>query len=525
MNINKLCILVILSSIPPLVTCRDDDDVKVFKPDATLVDQNLCANVRCYSIGGGDTICYQGGVINYNTRLPDDHPCVQHLVEVKPSTPPDGSTPPADLPESQLISLIIPDSSKIYGFDDGRGYYQYDKSSPEKRIHYISVKEGGMALFQLYISKTVFQKFNSFKVRISNTSTIAFDSLYTLDTLVITDTITDIQIYGHWDNEYFPEEIIVYGINRRSDTLALVCDTCEQQLEVFCWEEMVFDSLRIYFVNSPSFNPDSVTIKNEINNILKQAVQRAAFVFKGIYNKTGWDNNGNGKLDLFPVKDSVPGERLEHIVLLDSIESTFSDCHTCDDPQIDRQTPKIIVTPSTINLNWLLMEDANAGSDTIIVQYFGDFRDPLIRDVEFVLSSWDGSNSETVSIHYVLSGSVTNEDENRMGLKIYAKNLLYDHPRHSVLRRDNFPRGVTYTTTSCTWMMGSTNYHDIVHELLHMRKVGPLSHDINDTINIMFPEYINPSYNLLRYRQIQTDDRMGNGTFEQQWAIIRRDKF
>ncbi len=89
----------------------------------------------------------------------------------------------------------------------------------------------------------------------------------------------------------------------------------------------------------------------------------------------------------------------------------------------------------------------------------------------------------------------------------------------------NAPRGFTIQKTSCAWVMGSANYHDFVHELLHMRKIGPLSHDTKDTLNLMFPESVNPSYNLLRYRPIKTDGIMGNGYYEQQWEIIRRNKY
>jgi len=307
--------------------------------------------------------------------------------------------------------------------------------------------------------------------------------------------------------------------------VALVCDTCEQQLHVFCWREMVFDSLRIYFVNNPPFNPDSITLKNEINKIIKQAVQKVAFVSKGIYNETGWDNNGNGILDFFPNSDSVPPERLEHDILLDSIETTFNDCYACDDPQINRQTPKIIITPAEINSNWLLIENACVGSDTLIIQYAQDLLTRNFeREVEFTLSDWDGSNAETFQLNRILYDLV-DADKKRMGLEIYGKTLNYDHPRHSVLKWNNSPIGITFTTTSCTWMMGACTYHDIAHEFLHMRKVGPLSHDKFDTLNLMNKNHLNPLYNLLRYRQIETDNCMGNGIKEQQWKIIRSTKY
>ncbi|MBN1550697.1 hypothetical protein JW979_04475 [bacterium] len=474
--------------------------------------------MRCKSVGGGDTICYDG----YGRPLPKNHMCSQNLIEITPLTIPGGGGPPDTLPASRMIDFIIPDSSKIYGIDDGRSYYTYDPYNKEHRSHYLSVKEGGSISFQLYISPVLFRNFRPFIAKISDRSYLAFDSLHK-DTLLITDTLSNINISG-LDQRNSPVDITISGVNRRADTVQLVCDTCEDGLKAFCFEEMTFDSLRIYFVNSPSFNPDSVAIKNEINKILKQAVQKVSFVSKRTYNNTGWDDNGNGKMDFFPKEDSVPQERLERRNLLDSIESTFTDCYPCNDPQISRQTPKIIVTPSAINSNWLLMEDAQASSDTITVQYYDDFRDPLIRNVEFVISSWDGSNSETVKIHYDLGGSVTNEDRNRMGLKLFGSVLKYNHPRHSVLKRQNFPRGLTFKTTSCSWLMGSTNYHDVMHEFLHMRKAGPLSHDDNDSMNLMFRKSVNPAYNLLRYRQIITDDIMGNGFHERQWEIIRRNK-
>ena len=113
------------------------------------------------------------------------------------------------------------------------------------------------------------------------------------------------------------------------------------------------------------------------------------------------------------------------------------------------QTPKIIVLPSDIYTNWLLMEDARAGSDTIIVQYDANFYN-MLRNVNFVLSSWDGTNAEIVQINSIISG-LTDMSRNRMGLDIYMSDLTKNHTRHSVLVNRNSVLGFTKTKTSCTY--------------------------------------------------------------------------
>lgn len=496
--------------------CDGDDDEKVLKPALNSKNFQECNDVRCFIIDG-DTVCYKG---YKKERLPENHRCCQNLIEEEPSSTPSGGKPPDTLQESRMISIVISDSSKVYGLDDGKECYLYDKNCADKRNHYISIKENGSISFQLYISPTIKRLFNSFKVKVEDGNFLSFDSVYYCDTMIINDTLATITMYCK-SSDSKPIDLLVYGNPRTGVPKELVCDTCDTKIGVLCYDEQVLDTMRIYFINNPSFNPDSVTLKNEINNIMKQAVQKVAFVFKGVYNQTGWDNNGNGKLDLFPKKDSVPPAMLENHNLQDSIESVFNDCASCQDPQISRQTPKVFVVPSGINANWLLMEDAAAGSDTIVVQYDEEFKYSLLNG-KFVLRTWDGSVQDSFQITKVLKDNIS---QRRTYLRKYSTKLGNNYPRYSVLVLENYYGGFTMKTTSCSWLTGTTNHHNLIHEMYHMRKVGPLSHPVRDTINLLFYRYVNSSFTRLRYRQLFTDDCMKTGYYNKQWDIVRQIKY
>ena len=67
--------------------------------------------------------------------------------------------------------------------------------------------------------------------------------------------------------------------------------------------------------------------------------------------------------------------------------------------------------------------------------------------------------------------------------------------------------------------VNGTTYHDMIHEFCHMATIGPLSHALQDTTDVMYPT--NPPYgSTLRYRQLTTDNLVGLGTPEIQWNVL-----
>ncbi len=489
-------------------TCEEDDDSKVLKPRLTLENMSLCYDVRCI-VKDGDTTCYKGFDLN---PLPKEHACCLDLIPEEPNTIPD-NPPPDTLPPSRLISVIIPDSLKVYGFDDGREYHPYDKYNRENRVHYLSVKENGSSLFKLYVSPTLFRNFTTFVAKIENRSILSFDSSWVLDTFVIQDTLTEIKIYGRLAWPLDPIRVSVKGMNRTGEPKTLVCDTCEEDLKVLCYREKVFDSLRIYVINNPSFNIHDTIIRNGFNTVLKQSVLCIQSVGKYQYNRTGWDNNNNSILDLFPIKDSVPPARLEHERLRDSLEITFSSCKSCSTKQINDQPPKIFILPSTVNQNWLLMDSAKSGGDTIVVQYSAELTNAdLFRSIDFTLCSWGGSNAEVFKINSVIEELPS---KNRLKLRLYNYNLRNGHPRHSVLVLKDKVKGFTLTSTSCAWVCSSIGIRNMIHEYLHMANVGPLNHAPMDSSNIMYPT-TSKQDTRLRYRLLKDD----YNSFVRQWQIL-----
>lgn len=484
-----------------------------------------CSHVRCVQIlmDGEviDTVCMR--YADKEEKLPKNSVCYKCLRDENPPSNP-SDDPPVDKTPTYQFKAVFPDTINYkYGSDLAYGSDKISAYSNERRINYFSIKEGGAIKIIITISPEQRIMFSGFNLKIKRNN-ISFDSVMFKDSIPLfnavaqPDTVDTITLYG--SSRTFSEcPVTLTGVNRSGVESDLICPgTCDEEIAFLCYREKVIDSLRVYMVNNPSFNKDSVTIKSEFNKILKQAALRIAFVQKNVYNKMGWDVNSNGILDLFPINDSVPIERAEFRKLIDSIQASFADCYSCADQQIDKQTPKIIILPSTINSNWLLMEDAVAGSDTIIVQYSNTLADK-IRSVNFTLSSWDGTNSETFQLNNVIY-SLTDSTMNRMGFKIYSKNLTYAHYRHSVLVQKNNPKGFTIGQTSCAMVIGSTNFHELIHEYLHMRKIGPLSHTIMDSTNVMFPTSP-PSGNLLRYRQMSTDNLTGNGPYERQWEVLQ----
>lgn len=480
----------------------DEDETTQLQPRLNPQTEQLCKCVKC-TAKDGDTTCYDLIDPQDPKILPKGHVCTKNLEPIT-TTPPTNSKPPDSLPPSRAITIIVTDSSNIYGFDDGREYYPYDKYNTENRVNYLSVKENGKVDFKLYINPGVFRIFNKIIAKIENTSIISFDSTFGLDTFVINDTLSRIAIYGRSESQFFPVRVTIKGINRSGEPKQLVCDTCEEELKVLCFKENVIDTLRIYRINNPSFNPPDSTFLKQFNKITNQSVLRVAYLSKKQYSKTDWDNNNNGILDIFMSDKNVPRERLEHRNLIDSIEKMDGTNISCTCSVVSHQVPKIMILPGDLRYTYLVLEDIDSGSTKVVL----NSTKGISQFTKLRVTPWNSNSpTEDVEVNTVYQDTIT----------VFYR-FKGPHKKGDIL----FPTGKKpggLTVLSCAWIMDTSAYSIYVHEFLHMWKIGPLSHTIADSSNIMFPN-VSPITYRLRYRYLYTDNLYGMGNRERQWEVL-----
>jgi len=404
-----------------------------------------------------------------------------------------------------------------YGSDDWHGLKTDDTCS------YLSLEAGSYTGLRVYIPDTSIYNYVMFLIPSSAHGIISFSSAGSFDTAWIGRGITrELSIYSHDSTtDKATIEISALGIfdSKAPDTLIGHAYGAEDRLKVVVYKKRIIDSLYVYSLNKPSFNPADSIIKQNFNGFsgLRQAVVELKGVKKDSITTINGDLNGNGCLDIFPNKDSVPiAWRNEYLAIIDSIEKDFNGCASCRGSIV--QAPKIFLLPSTINQDWILMKDAAAGSDTIIVQYDTSLSNYLRNNL--ILSNWDGSDSETIQLNnMIIDPLLTDSANNKMAFQLHNGPLKNYHAEQSILVRSGHIEGLTYSGISCSIMAGATNYHNMIHEFLHMATVGPLSHTLQDTTNIMYPTNP-PNGNKLRYRQLTTDNLLGLGTPERQWDVL-----
>lgn len=521
-NMEKILQLIIFATTLLFFACDDEDDKKELRPYKLNKNGQECFNVVCYEVNG-DTICYQNPGTPKAEILTKSSVCYSVLkVEDPPSTP--TNIPPVEKAPAYQFNIEFLDSiNKKFGFDPAKGSFDISNSLNERRINYFSIKEDGEFQIKVSISTASRNMFSSFYIKILNTA-ISFDSLTLLDSLAlfnttINDTVDTISIYGRWAT-FVEIPLIIAGINRSGTEKNLVCnDTCDEAIIAKCYNEKVIDSLRIYRINNPSFNPTDSVLQEQFNYVLKQAVVSVKGVSKQTFDSTTWDNNHNNILDLFSNTDSVPDTMLEHILLLSKIENEYSDCKSCWNELEQNQEPKIFVLPSTIQRNWIILEEAVAGSDTIVLQSSHEYYDMFRKETLFI-STWIDTQSEEI----VLNNIVNDYGNGKVCLKLYngyKPTLLKSYPKHSVLVEKGKVKGFTHKTKSCAFIEDTNSFRNIIHEYLHTAKVGPLSHALTDTCNLMYGG-INYQNKMLRYRHINTSNDYGEGSNIRQWDILNR---
>ena len=390
-----------------------------------------------------------------------------------------------------------------YGFD----YWKDLQDDPTTvRTSYISIEAGESTKFYV-ILRLKKDAFDDYQIRIS------YDDTYDLSfTPAPRTTVQDIDsglnlitLYSLDPSSEGEAKLTVRGRSGDEEfCLAGDCETRDDNLEVYIYKPKKHQ-VHLYRINNPSFNPTPQQYRDSLNKVLKQAVVFADTVVKNDFTDMVWDDNGNGIMDLFVDKNDVPAERLEDLRLLTSIESTYADvptCYTGSPP--DEQEPKIMILPGTIRRNWLVMEDVSSSDSVIKLNSVIDLKE----NDEIYISTWGGT-PEWDKIDGV------DTDSNTITLQIGLSN---SYPKHSVV---SDPRALVkgFTIASCSWLEDLDNYRNGIHEFCHMKAVGPLSHTLEDSSNLMFPKYGNYGTNL-RYRDLKTDDKFGLGIWENQWQQL-----
>jgi hypothetical protein len=314
--------------------------------------------------------------------------------------------------------------------------------------------------------------------------------------------------------------VFLTGVNRSGVENDLVCPgNCDEEIAFLCYREKTHDSLRLYRINHTGFTyPDSM-IKMTFNFILKQAIVKISGIIKNDFAKNNWDKNGNGQLDIFPKRDSVPNDRSELDTLRSMVEKDYSSCASCASIDTSLQKVKAFILPGRINENWILMDPVDTGSDSIIVQYSKEIADDednsIWKKIDFKLRGWNGSNTETFKINIVkVTDSLINR--NRMIVYLRLHKLKYPHLKNDVLVLDNRVLGFNYPGTSCIWVNKTMSLRNLLHEILHTNKFGKLEHANKDSLNIMYP--IASPYTQLRYREVEYDNVQEFGN--RQWDIL-----
>jgi hypothetical protein len=169
-----------------------------------------------------------------------------------------------------------------------------------------------------------------------------------------------------------------------------------------------------------------------------------------------------------------------------------------------------MIVPGTIRRIWLLNIEAKAGKDTI------ELNSPngVIKSLQLYIGPWSGNvDREIISIK---DKCTAKKDSLKF---VINEKLLRTHSQYEVVY-DYTATAVVhgFTIESCSWVENVANYRNIIHEYLHTKRLGPLSHTTKDTKNVMYP--FSGSYgSQLRYRNLDVDSSFGN-TIENQWYIL-----
>ena len=399
-----------------------------------------------------------------------------------------------------------------FGFDDWKDFKDaYDKKC------YLSIRAGDSTKFKVVnrYSYNMYDKFYA-KIEFDMSTSLSFKRDNDVDTIsIVAEDTNVIQLFSRSTVYEGEAEINIYGevFGQSPKQLSGNTSVADDYLKVIVYQERLEEYLSYYRVRNPSnFNPTPNNIKNEFNDILKQAVFDIDTVSIDNTNNNIWDNNNNENLDLFMSYINVDTSRYEQIKLFYEIENEFWEKPSCFDTTLgDIQTPKIVVINGKITFNWLLIADADSGDSVLYLNTVNRLK-PGTSTVK--LKPWNSTaGSEYVNI--ISKDDVTNTVTIFPPIKHnhFAGDILMDE-------REQNPGGVNLSRSNCSCMPNTDKYKNHVHEFLHMYKNNMLSHTIEDSTNIMYPVY-KEGYGKLRYREQITDDIFNTGSdCESQWEKI-----
>lgn len=443
------------------------------------------------------------------------------------------STSPYTPPNPPTNDSVIPTGKVIFSAAAGTkfGFDGWKEANAADKINYLSIAAGCSTFVTVKLSGNLSKAYGKVIAVLPTASAdgVSFTNIGTTDTLVLTDSantdsVNNVPIYAKNNaNLKTPIKMNIYGIDDPAKPVCLAGDGLgsEDKVYIVAYNEKKYD-LNLYFINDPTYKPTDSVFKEKTNYYLKQAVTSINNIARKSYPYSSWDNNINNTLESFPIDDSVPTGWQESLGLMDSLQNKFNDGPYWGNPDSE-QTPRVIILPGKIRECWLLMENATSGSDTVVIQYDKNF---TIFRKDLKIADWDGSNTETIQVNNILlEDPQTDTTKNRLAIKIYATKLRSAHNRHSILYIEDRSPGFTLLTTSCsfisTGLTSPENYSAIVHEILHMARLGSLSHTTEDITNIMYP-FVGNGRNYLRYRSLKTDDLNNRGIYETQWNILQK---
>lgn len=275
------------------------------------------------------------------------------------------------------------------------------------------------------------------------------------------------------------------------------CFGGQDQLIIQAYKRRSFDSVRLYRVNNPIFNPSDNAWKSIFNPIIKQAVLVMGAPMKESRNTLSWDVNNNGVLDIWEDEDSTISQSIREYTLL---FYALNENGKCD----KNKQSAIVILPHKFQTDWLMLADAPANTKIIKLNTLSR----MSRDAMFKIGPWVGNaNVEKIVVDSVLSGG---------RIKVQTP-LQYSHYKNDIVFYEGGTMGAS--KGSCNCMPDQPSDGTLVHEFLHQKRVGDL-YDVDDSDNVMFYTITGNKDSKLRQRPV--DIHNGNGAVESQWPNLHK---
>jgi hypothetical protein len=399
--------------------------------------------------------------------------------------------------------------------------YGYDppNSDPYDLSVYQSVAAGCSTIVSINVDSSFFKQYDKIicVIPLEAQNKLSFSKAVGNDTLRLKANTNIDTIYAMNNvNDSFITSLNIYGVSDPAQPACLTgdCYKSEGNLKIVVYKEPEYKKCKLYLVNSPTFNPDTTTWKNEFNKITKQAVLKMGAPIISRINDNTWDKNNNNQFDVFMNTLNLPDDYIKDYDELFDLLSTVGEIDGCNDDN----NSSIIVVNSTINVHWLIIDaTVTAGQTTIGLNTVNG----LQENDEIYLGPWLGigtNNYEYLYISKILNNINAIEVSQDADLKI--KGTKYSHSRYETFYYTGDRNA--FTLSSCSIVKDNAAYNTFIHEFLHQDIVGHLHH-VEDKNNIMYPYSSTRIGTELLYRKKPLTDTVGGITDEMQWGKIKRE--